>query len=171
LAVVVGAALVVLAGPESSSLNLLLLTIFGVSALLYVHRDRVPLRPWLAAAALALWAASAWLPFSSALAALAVPYLVVYVAYAAPKALRRLTRHGDVSYGLYLFAFPVQQAIVLVAGRGGLAPLALAAIAFPITYLLALLSWRVVERPALGLKRVVKGRRLAGGSARAPATS
>ena len=151
----VGVALVALAGPESSSLNLLLLSIFGVAALLYVHRDRVPLRPWLAAAALALWAVSAWLPFSGALAAVAVPYLVIYVAYAAPRGLRRLTEHGDVSYGLYLLAFPVQQTIVLAAGGGGLAPLALAAIAFPITYVLALLSWRAVERPALGLKRVV----------------
>ena len=38
----------------------LLLTIFGVAALLYVYRERVPLRPWLAAAALAAWALATW---------------------------------------------------------------------------------------------------------------
>ena len=152
--VLVGVALVVLAGPRSSSLNLLLLTIFGVAALLSTQRERVPLTPWLAVAALALWAVSAWLPFSSALAAIAVPYLVVYLAYGAPRALRRLTRPGDVSYGMYLLAFPVQQTVVLLVGDIG--PVALVAIALPVTYLLALASWRCDARPALALKRLLR---------------
>lgn len=148
----VAAGLVLLAGPESSSLYLLLVTIFGVAALLQVYRERVPLKPWLAAAALAVWALSAWLPLSSVLAAISVPYLVVFLAYRAPKGVRALARPGDVSYGVYLLAFPVQQTIVLLFGDIG--PLALIAIALPVTYLLALASWRVVERPALGLKRL-----------------
>ncbi|MEA2247658.1 MAG: hypothetical protein QOH46_2187, partial [Solirubrobacteraceae bacterium] len=92
-------------------------------------------------------------PVSNLLVALTVPYLVIYVAYEAPRRLRGLTRPGDVSYGLYLLAFPVGQTIQHLAGRGALGPLALLAIAFPVTYLLALLSWRLVERPALALKR------------------
>ncbi len=136
----------------------LLLAVFGVAAVLYVYRERVPLRPWLAAAALATWAFATWVlttagPLSNVLVALAVPYLVIYTAYEAPRWLRTLTRPGDVSYGLYLLAFPVQQTILQIAGRDGLGPLALLAIAFPVTYGLALLSWRLVERPALSLKR------------------
>jgi peptidoglycan/LPS O-acetylase OafA/YrhL len=141
---------------DAEPLYLHLLAIFGVSALLFVYRDRVPLRPWLAAAALALWVISTWTPLSTVLVALAGPYLVVYAAYAAPKGLRRLTRHGDVSYGLYLLAFPVTQTIVFLAGRDALGPLALLAISFPATYVLATLSWRLVERPALSLKPVVR---------------
>jgi len=87
---------------------------------------------------------------------------VIYVAYRAPRGLRRLTRPGDVSYGVYLLAFPVQQTIVLLAGGGGIGPLALVAISLPVTYLLALLSWRVIERPALSLKRRVRGGALLG---------
>jgi peptidoglycan/LPS O-acetylase OafA/YrhL len=131
----------------------LLLAIFGVAALLYVHRERVPLRPWLAAVALALWVVGTWALESNLLVALVVPYLVIYAAYEAPRGLRALTRPGDVSYGLYLLAFPVGQTILHVAGRDALGPIALLAIAFPVTYLLALLSWRLVERPALSLKR------------------
>jgi peptidoglycan/LPS O-acetylase OafA/YrhL len=52
---------------------------------------------------------------------------------------------------LYLYAFPVQQALVASLGAG-LGPLPMFALAFPITYLLALGSWRLVERPALALK-------------------
>ena len=47
----------------------------------------------------------------------------------------------------------MQQTILQVAGCNGLGPLALLAIAFPVTYALALLSWRLVEQPALSLKR------------------
>jgi peptidoglycan/LPS O-acetylase OafA/YrhL len=169
---VVGAGLLLLALPASaagwtgvgrlvelrdSHPDPLLLAIFGVSALLHVHRERVPLRPWLAAAALATWVLATWAlsdhaPVSNLLVALVVPYLVIYVAYEAPRRLRSLTRPGDVSYGVYLLAFPVGQTILHVAGRD-MAPLALLAICLPVTYLLALLSWRLVERPALSLKR------------------
>ena len=142
---------------RDSNPDLLLLAIFGVSALLYLYRERVPLRPWPAVAALATWVLGALVladtePVSNLLVALALPYLVIYVAYEAPRRLRALTRPGDVSYGLYLLAFPVGQTILHLAGRDALGPLALLAIAFPVTYLLALLSWRLVERPALALK-------------------
>ena len=142
---------------RDSNPDLLLLAIFGVSALLYLYRERVPLRPWPAVAALATWVLGALVladtePVSNLLVALALPYLVIYVAYEAPRRLRALTRPGDVSYGLYLLAFPVGQTILHLAGRDAFGPLALLAIAFPVTYLLALLSWRLVERPALALK-------------------
>jgi peptidoglycan/LPS O-acetylase OafA/YrhL len=38
-------------------------------------------------------------------------------------------------------------------------PLVMFVIAYPITYGLALLSWRLIERPALALKRVVAPQR------------
>ncbi len=171
--VVVAAGLVLLALPASaagwtgvgrlvefrdSHPDPLLLAIFGVGALLYVQRDRVPLRVPLAAAALAAWALATWelegsQPLANVLVALAVPYLVIFAAYEAPRHVRGLTRPGDVSYGVYLLAFPVGQTILHIAGRDALGPLALLAIAFPVTYLLALLSWRLVEQPALSLKR------------------
>jgi peptidoglycan/LPS O-acetylase OafA/YrhL len=165
--VVVGAGLLLLALPASaagwsgvggivewrdSHSDPVLLTIFGIAALLYVYRERVPLRPWLAAVALAAWVVGTGVLESSVLVALSVPYLVIYAAYEAPRGLRRLTRPGDVSYGLYLLAFPVAQTILHVTGGDGLAPPALLAITFPVTYLLALLSWRMVEQPALALK-------------------
>ncbi|NUO77555.1 MAG: acyltransferase [Lysobacter sp.] len=60
-------------------------------------------------------------------------------------------RYGDLSYGLYLYAFPVQQLLVLALGaqRPYLAMLALTA---TVTLPLAWLSWHCVERPALRLK-------------------
>ena len=129
-----------------------LLQAFAVGASLYVLRDRIPWHwgPALAgAAAVAFTSGSVQLH----LAVIVVPYITVLLAYRGPQGLRRLTAHGDVSYGLYLFAWPVGQVIVWAWGTS-VTPALLIAVALPLTYVLALLSWRLVERPALALKRL-----------------
>jgi peptidoglycan/LPS O-acetylase OafA/YrhL len=153
--VVAGLAVVFTGTSESN----LLLVIFMVGALMYVHRDRIPLRGSLALAALAGWAACVWFAEGAPVVAVSAPYLVLYVAYRAPAFLRRLTSRGDVSYGVYLLAFPVGQTIVQLLGSSDVSPYAVIALSFPITYVLAMLSWRFVEKPALRLKNAAAGRR------------
>jgi peptidoglycan/LPS O-acetylase OafA/YrhL len=60
-------------------------------------------------------------------------------------------RWGDFSYGLYIWAFPIQQVIVAKSGAP-LSPLTLAALTFSLTLPIAALSWWFVEKPALLLK-------------------
>lgn len=55
------------------------------------------------------------------------------------------TRHGDVSYGLYLYSFPVQQVLIHVAGDR-LVPMTLFPLSFAISLPLAAASWFFVER-------------------------
>jgi peptidoglycan/LPS O-acetylase OafA/YrhL len=146
LPVLAGLAYVAATGSETGSL----LTLFFVASLLYRHRDRVPLHRGLALAALALWMIGVFVPHAGVAICVAIPYLVIYLAFRAPRSVRSLARPGDVSYGLYLLAFPVQQvAVHLIPGLTGLG---LVAISLPVTYVLALVSWRLVERPALGMK-------------------
>jgi peptidoglycan/LPS O-acetylase OafA/YrhL len=57
---------------------------------------------------------------------------------------------GDLSYGLYVYAFPVQQVIVATLGSI-LSPLLLAFLTVLITVPIAALSWRWLESPALRL--------------------
>jgi len=87
----------------------------------------------------------------------AVAFAVLAFAFRTPAWLRRLTALGDVSYGIYVYAFPVQQSVAAI--WPGIDPLVMFAIAFPVTYGLAFLSWRLIERPALALKRIVAPRR------------
>lgn len=75
-------------------------------------------------------------------------YLSYWIAYAVPPFGRLLTRYGDASYGVYIWAWPVQQTIVQVAGNDA-SPWLVIAVATPIVWLLAIASWRLVERPAL----------------------
>jgi peptidoglycan/LPS O-acetylase OafA/YrhL len=58
---------------------------------------------------------------------------------------------GDFSYGMYLFAFPVQQTIVHFGGAVLSLPLNIA-ICFVVTLCCAAISWHLVEHPALQLK-------------------
>ena len=56
-------------------------------------------------------------------------------------------RFGDASYGVYVYAFPTQQAIAAVVGA--MSPLLLFALAFPVVVLIAAASWAWLEKPAL----------------------
>lgn len=60
-------------------------------------------------------------------------------------------RIGDYSYGLYIYAFPLQQQMVFYhPGIGWKMGLLLT---YPIILATAIVSWHLVEKPALGLKK------------------
>ena len=54
---------------------------------------------------------------------------------------------NDYSYGLYLYGFPIQQ--LLVMHGYGETPLRLFAAALPLAFVAAIISWHLVEKPAL----------------------
>jgi peptidoglycan/LPS O-acetylase OafA/YrhL len=63
----------------------------------------------------------------------------------------RLLAFPDISYGLYLYGFPVEQA-VSAAFHGHVDPQIDFAVALLLTSALALVSWHLVEKTALRLK-------------------
>lgn len=162
----IGTALEFLRGADGEAAHLT--AIFAFSALMYRYRARIALRADVAALAAVALVASLGTPAERPVLLVAIPYLSLFLAYRSWGGLRRLTAHGDVSYGLYLFAFPVQQLIVHVWGDSLPAPLLVALIAFPITYLLALCSWHGVEKRALRLKVALAGPRPAPAARLAP---
>ena len=72
---------------------------------------------------------------------------------------------GDLSYGLYIYGWPVEQAVMWLCG-GHAAWWQVFLMALPTAAALAFLSWHLVERPMLRLKP--GGRRAAAGFAPAP---
>ncbi|HJS87635.1 MAG TPA: acyltransferase [Acetobacteraceae bacterium] len=70
----------------------------------------------------------------------------------------RLLARADISYGLYLYGFPAQQAVAATLGRS-FGPIGNFVLVLPLVVACACLSWIFVERPALRLKP--RGRRLA----------
>jgi peptidoglycan/LPS O-acetylase OafA/YrhL len=143
-------------GPIGGNLGLVLYLggLFNAGLLLYVLREHVALRWDLAGVLLIAWIASANTEWVHTVAMLAIPYLVLVLAYLTPPSLSAITRPGDVSYGVYVYAFPAQQVAAYAWGPGLGPGTMLALVAIPV-YLLALLSWRLIEAPALRLKRRV----------------
>lgn len=82
---------------------------------------------------------------------LIVGYLILSLAFLPSGVIRRFNGIGDYSYGIYIYAFPIQQSVM--ARMPNLEPLGLFAISLPITLVLAVASWHVVEKPFLRLKR------------------
>jgi peptidoglycan/LPS O-acetylase OafA/YrhL len=78
-------------------------------------------------------------------------YLIIYVALDAPLHIRNVTRFGDISYGMYLYGWPMEEIAVRILG--GEPPWwQVSALALPMAALFAWLSWHGVERPMLRLK-------------------
>jgi peptidoglycan/LPS O-acetylase OafA/YrhL len=65
---------------------------------------------------------------------------------------KAVTRMGDFSYGVYIYAFPIQQAASMLLGPG-ISALTLFMVSMPATLIVASISWHFVEKPALALKQ------------------
>jgi peptidoglycan/LPS O-acetylase OafA/YrhL len=71
--------------------------------------------------------------------------------------LRGFGRFGDLSYGIFIFAFPTQQVLAWSLHLDH-RPSLMTACALPATLVLAAASWWLVERPSLGVKKAVANR-------------
>lgn len=135
----------------------LLIFCFLVGNLVFLYRDRLPFdRRWAAVAFLSslglLFLTEAG--YGELLGYLAIPGLIYTVAVVGLSKLPPLPffHRGDYSYGVYIYGFPIQQAIAyfLPQYRFWYVNLALA---LPITLLFAVTSWHVIEKPVLGLRK------------------
>jgi peptidoglycan/LPS O-acetylase OafA/YrhL len=81
---------------------------------------------------------------------LALPYLVLYLAARLP--FQKMERWGDYSYGIYIFSFPIQQ-LLYFHGLHRLGFAAYLAASLILSLAAGVLSWWLVEKPALRLGR------------------
>ncbi|UTT67628.1 acyltransferase [Janibacter sp. CX7] len=134
-----------------------LLPFFLAGSTIYKFRSVVSGRLWLfllALAALGLVVASGW---GTSLASIPTAYVILWLGARLPGTWTRVGVTNDLSYGMYVFAFPVQQ-MMAAAGMSGLGPGAFVVVSILATVPVAYLSWCAVERPAL---RWVRARRAA----------
>jgi peptidoglycan/LPS O-acetylase OafA/YrhL len=123
---------------------------FGLGACAAAYADRLPMRLWivgvlaLVAAALDFTAADdiGWSVFWA--------YSLLWFAYVPKGAILKWNRLPDISYGLYIYAFPVQQS--LISTGVATSPAMNMLLAGLATATLATLSWYGIEKPALAFK-------------------
>ncbi|QFU18078.1 acyltransferase family protein [Microvirga thermotolerans] len=143
--------------PKGMETALRLPLIFAFGGALYVWRSRARLSGALALALLAAAALGHGTFLYKTLLFLGSAYGILWLALA-PAATRFGWEPGpDLSYGTYLYGWPVQQALhALVPAAGALALLGPSIV---LSLLVAAISWYAVEKPALALKAKALGRR------------
>jgi peptidoglycan/LPS O-acetylase OafA/YrhL len=128
---------------------LLLGSFFFAGSVLALYSDRIPLDWRLGIVAIVLLPVSSELGAWELLGSLPVAYLCLWLGTALP--FDRVGRTNDISYGVYIYAFPVTQ--ILVAMHVNRLPVGVAVVlSIVVTIPLAAASWFIVERPAIGLK-------------------
>ena len=124
---------------------------FAFGAFAYLNRDRIPMRSWIAALCFATLLATLT---TRAFAYVIIPCLAYVTLFAAMRLpLRGFDRRVDVSYGLYIYAFPVQQLLAMYGvTKYGFTPYFVCALAIALA--LAAVSWFTIEKPSLSLKHL-----------------
>lgn len=129
-------------------------TFFAAGVLLWFLRERLPMSKVAGAAAGGVVVATLLLDRSLYLAIAPVPvtFLLLWLGARLPV---RIGARNDISYGVYLFAFPLQQlmAVGRVPEAVGLEWFAVISVA--VTVPVAWASWLIVERPSMRLRRLV----------------
>ncbi|PBA31098.1 acyltransferase [Mycobacterium intracellulare] len=130
--------------------------VFAAGAVLRQYQDRIPAR-WslVALSAVIVIAAGMLVPNYRVIAAIPLAYAVVVSGALIKTA--RLRLRNDLSYGTYIYAWPVQQLLV-ICGLAFLNPFVFAVVAAVATVPLAALSWFLVEKRAMALKSRLQGR-------------
>jgi len=114
----------------------------------YLFRDHIQYQHAAAALAVLLLVLSAKLTLGLPVACVAIPYLTFYVAFRLPVTVDIRARFGDLSYGLYVYSFPIQQSLIVWLGSKMPATV-LTLLVLVVCSPLAYFSWHLVERPML----------------------
>lgn len=125
------------------------LTFFLVGALFWINRQILPLNwPLAIAAAIAIPVAIKTGTYHYAYP-ICLSYIIFMLVYRTPHF--DLDRFGDISYGVYIYSWPIQQMVWQPGQSAYMNVLLATAIVFPLAYA----SWRLVEQPALNIRKFI----------------
>lgn len=143
--------------PDENPEVALLMVCFAIGAALAYYKQQIILNGWVVLALWMLFALLRQAPLNFYLFYLALFASILVVA--SRSWMLRLRPRSDLSYGIYLWGFPVQQVMAQFFGAQGILFNQLASVA--ICLLLAFCSWHLVEKPGIAWGAAL-GRRLPG---------
>ena len=124
--------------------------LFAAGAVIFFLQP--PLRGLIAIPCAVIWLLSLKLGGFTLISDTLGAYLVIYLGLAPGFRLPNLAAYGDLSYGVYIYAWPIQQVFGVRLSNDPSGWLINIALTLPLVLLLAFLSWHLVESPALQLK-------------------
>ena len=139
-----------LLGPEFGMLRLVVCFLAGIN--FYLWRDSIPYSMPAFACSVVLLAATFVTKGFPILFPICGTYALFYFAFSRSLDVSGFGKRGDLSYGTYLYAFPIQQLLVQQFGAAAFSPVTLFLVALPLTAIASALSWNLVEKPFLRKK-------------------
>jgi len=124
-------------------------SVFMTGALFYLYREKITYRGSTAAiSTVALLVCMFFLPLAEVAFTVLGGYLIFWFAFKVPATeISGLANRFDISYGLYLYAWPIGSALVLAFPDGN--PWLIGITTVSVAAVFGLASWLVIERPAL----------------------
>jgi peptidoglycan/LPS O-acetylase OafA/YrhL len=124
---------------------------FAFGMIFYTNRERIPLHGSGVVLLIGLIILTGQAhPPGNIFVCAAIAYTTSWLAFHPHLRIKIPSRIGDISYGLYVYAFPIQQTVIYLFPRIG--PWTLFVVAFSITAFVAWISWHLIEKRALALK-------------------
>lgn len=150
------------------ALGIRLLAIFHAGVAAYRYRKRIILSwPMLIGLSIVMILVS-FVTQSALLLPVWLAYAVLFIAYNPRLVFERWCNGPDYSYGIYIYAYAVQQTLVWQFGPMAVFPSFM--LSWGLTMPLALLSWHFVEKPALNFKNRLRSSRPRSMQAAVPVT-
>jgi peptidoglycan/LPS O-acetylase OafA/YrhL len=127
---------------------------FQLGGLYSEFGDKIPLRSIFVVGLVALLLLIVHTSIFTPVASITTAYVACWFAFIPNGKWITWTRWApDYSYGIYIYAFPVQQAFISL--MPGSSPSSNIIVGFCVTLFFAGISWHIVEKPALSLKRYI----------------
>lgn len=125
---------------------------FGAGMLFYLFRKNIIHNGWLALLSFIVLALTIKTHYFNYTLTIFGTYIIFYLSFHRNLKFYGFGKYGDFSYGIYIYAFPIQEMIVYLC-HNRFSPLENFLIAFPITLVFAIASWHIIEKNALKLKK------------------
>ncbi len=127
-----------------------LLWLFLLGAIIYIFREKIFVSTKLLVFVSGLLFISVKLGYLYYVWHMFFPYLLISISILTP--LSWFSKYGDFSYGIYIYAFPVQQTLAFLL-YPNISVRRMMLYSFLITLIISFVSWHFIERPALSLKK------------------
>lgn len=123
--------------------------LFFAGMVYYVYRDRIPMKGWLCALCLLGMIASLAAGIFPVMVFLFFPYFFMYIGFALKWKFAGFAKHGEISYGVYLCAWPLQQILaqVMSGADGKMNPYMNFVVTVPLAVAAGYLLYILVEKP------------------------
>lgn len=127
-------------------------SLFCYGSLLYIFRNKIKIPYFFMIGFIILIVCSTANTYIySILYLIFMPLFIIGLAYLPYKPLHLFNRAGDYSYGIYIYAFPVQQSIAALLPQ--ISVFNMIWISFGCTLTLAIISWHLIEKRMLKFKK------------------